>query len=165
MNINSNKTAAPRLSALSHSLLAAFGAYLASRGLRFTAQRRLVLQEAFRRPGHFTAEELHGEFREAGSSVSLATVYRTLGLLSEAGLIKEVLQSRGMASYETAFGQEHHDHMLCIRCGKVIEFRDDSIEDLQRRICRAHGFTATEHRLGIRGVCRECRAAEQPEDA
>jgi len=132
--------------------------------MRLTAQRRLVLQEAFRRSAHFTAEQLHEQFHNAGVSVSLSTVYRTLGLLSQVGLIREVLQCRGMASYETVFGQDHHDHMLCVRCGKVIEFRDDAIEELQRKICREHGFTATEHRLGIRGICRECLAAEHHED-
>jgi len=164
MNVNSRIPGGAGTQGSGLSPLVSFRAYLAARGLRLTAQRRLVLQGAFQRSRHFTAEELHEEFHDAGASVSLSTVYRTLGLLSQAGLIKEVLQCRGMASYEAVFGQAHHDHMLCVRCGKVIEFRDNGIEELQRRICREHGFTATEHRLGIRGICRECRAAEQRED-
>jgi len=165
MNVNSKMPGGGRTQGSGPSPLVSFRAYLAARGLRLTAQRRLVLQEAFQRSGHFTAEELHEKFHNAGASVSLSTVYRTLGLLSEAGLIKEVLRCRGMASYETVFGREHHDHMLCVRCGKVIEFRDDAIEALQRKICREYGFTASEHQLGIRGTCRECRAAEQCEDS
>ncbi len=95
-------------------------------------------------------------------------MYRTLALLAEAGLIREVLHGNGdRAHYEVIYGHAHHDHMMCVECGKVIEFCDDRIEQLQRLICRRHGFQALDHRMGIRGVCRECREtrAERGPDA
>lgn len=159
MSINSNKIMPDGGAASVRPAVEELRAYLARRGLRYTAQRRLVLEEALRRPGHFDAEQLYESLRAAGKNISRATVYRALGHLKDCGLIREVLRCRGRASYEVVYGHEHHDHMLCVECGRVIEFRDDRIEELQRRICRKHGFRAAEHRLGIRGICRECRAA------
>ncbi len=158
MSINSNKRSRLGRQAVVDSARQRLQAYLARSGLRWTSQRRLVLEEVLRRFRHFDAEELYENLHAAGKGISRATVYRALGHLKDAGLVKEVLQRRGRASYEAVYGQEHHDHMLCTECGKVIEFRDERIEELQRKICRRYGFAAQEHRLGIRGVCRECRA-------
>ena len=108
--------------------------------------------------GHFTADQLYETFRGGDRGVSLATVYRTLLHLRECGLVTESFRSEGCSAYEAVHG--HHDHMMCVRCGKVIEFCDEQIEQLQDRICRKHGFQAIGHRMGIRGVCRECRAQE-----
>lgn len=138
--------------------------YLTERGLRYTAQRRLILAAALRSAGHFDAEELYERFRAGGEGVSRATVYRTLAHLAECGLIKELLQSRGPALYEAVYGLGHHDHMVCVECGEAIEFCDEQIEDLQRRICRRHDFKPLEHRMSIRGVCRKCRAAAKRKD-
>jgi Fur family ferric uptake transcriptional regulator len=113
------------------------------------------------RGGHFDAEDLYESCRRAGQNVSRATVYRTLGHLRDCGLVKEVLREHGRSSYETVYGHDHHDHMLCVACGGVIEFCDDRIEDLQQRICRRHGFKPLDHRMGIRGLCRDCRRAER----
>jgi len=135
-----------------------FRACLARRGLRFTSQRRDVLVEVLASGGHFDAEELHEALRASGRTVSLATVYRTLGLLCDCGLTRRVPRWEDRERYEAVHGQRHHDHMLCVECGRVIEFCDDELEALQRRICRRHGFTPLEHRMGIRGLCRTCRA-------
>lgn len=161
MKSSSNKAASPSAYPAVRHALVQLRAYLAERGMRLTAQRRMVVEEVFRRPGHFDAEELYESFRAAGRHVSRATVYRALGHLRECGLVNELLQYRERARYEPVFGQDHHDHMLCVRCGKVIEFRNERIEELQRRICRTHGFKALEHRMGIRGICRECRRAKK----
>ncbi len=161
MSFNSNKSAIGRSPASVVEARDRFRSHLARRGLRYTAQRRLVTDATLRREGHYDADDLYEGLRAAGSEVSRATVYRTLGLLRDSGLIKEVLQCRGRASYEAVYGLEHHDHMLCVECGKVIEFRDDRIEELQRRICRRHGFRALEHRMGIRGICKQCAAAQK----
>ncbi len=136
-----------------------FRSYLAERGLRHTGQRRLILAAALRSVGHFDAEELYEGFRRGERRVSRATVYRTLSHLAACGLIKELLQARGPAFYEAVYGLDHHDHMVCIECGRAVEFCDDRIEALQRRICRRHGFRPIEHRMSIRGVCAKCRAA------
>ena len=135
-----------------------FRARLAERGLRSTTQRRDVLAEALATSGHFDAEDLHEALRAAGKDVSLATVYRTLGLLRECGLIRQAPRWEDRERYEAVRGRQHHDHMLCVECGRVIEFRDDALEELQDLICRRHGFTPIDHRMGIRGLCRSCRA-------
>jgi Fur family ferric uptake transcriptional regulator len=162
MSRNNNNAAPPPGAAFVESALWTFSSYLRREGLRFTRQRRCILEKVLRRGGHFDAEELHRELAAAGHDVSLATVYRTLSLLQEAGVLKEVLQSRDRAHYEVIYGHAHHDHMICVECGKVIEFCDERIEDLQRRICREYGFQTLDHRMGIRGVCSKCREAEHP---
>jgi len=154
MSRNSNKSGLVERDPALTSAAWTFRSYLRGRGLRFTAQRRAVLEGVMAREGHFDAEQLHDAL---GQDVSLATVYRTLSLLQEAGLIREVIQEADRARYEAVYGHAHHDHMICVRCGKVIEFCDERIEDLQRSICREHSFRALDHRMGIRGVCRQCR--------
>ena len=137
---------------------AVFRACLAQRALRFTAQRRDVLAEVLASAGHFGAEELHAALRASGRSVSLATVYRTLGLLCECGLVRRTPRWEDRERYESVYGQQLHDHMLCVECGRVIEFCDAELEALKDRICRRHGFAPVDHRIGIRGLCRTCRA-------
>ena len=79
--------------------------------------------------------------------------------MCESGIARELRFEDGVSRYELKYGHEHHDHMVCVVCGKVIEFSDERIERLQRAICRKHRFSPIEHRLGIRGICRECSAA------
>jgi Fur family ferric uptake transcriptional regulator len=154
MNVNLNN-AGPRADL--GAAVRSFQEHLRHRGLRFTAQREAVLKAALLSESHFTADQLYESFRERDRNVSLATVYRTLAHLRECGLVRESFQSEGCSAYEAVHG--HHDHMLCVRCGRVIEFCDEQIEELQERICRKHGFQAMDHRMGIRGVCRECRSS------
>jgi Fur family ferric uptake transcriptional regulator len=166
MNSKNKKRAAGQRRVDADAAMHRFREYLAGSGLRLTGQRKLVLEAAFRTAGHFDAEELYGILRAGTGNVSLATVYRTVSHLQKCGLVREVMRNRGRAYYETAYGQAHHDHMVCLSCGKVIEFCDQRIEDLQERICRRHGFRALEHRMGIRGLCRECRSSgRESEDA
>jgi len=159
MSFNSNKQGALQPADRVARAERQFRSYLADGGLRYTGQRRLILTTALRSVGHFDAEELYETFRAGGEGVSRATVYRTLAHLAECGLIKELLQARGPAFYEAVYGLGHHDHMVCVECGEAIEFCDERIEDLQRRICRRHGFKPIEHRMSIRGLCGKCRAA------
>ena len=132
----------------------AFNAYLKGKSLRSTRQRRNVIDYALSRRGHFTAEQLHNELARRNAGVSRATVYRTLALLVDAGLLREAMDSQGGVRYEPALG--HHDHLVCLSCGKVIEFHNPTIESLQRRVCSKHKFVPVEHRLQIAGYCRDC---------
>ena len=134
-----------------------FHSYLADRALRFTPQRRAVLEEVFATHQHFDADELFERLKTKHKNVSRATVYRTLNHLVACKLVKEVLRRQGRAYYEHTLGHPHHDHLLCVECGRVIEFRDPSIEESQRRICETYHFEPIEHRLGIRGICRACQ--------
>jgi Fur family ferric uptake transcriptional regulator len=123
--------------------------------LLVTPQRKHILQELFGTGDHLDADELCDRLRKKGKAVSRATVYRTIHYLRKCGVVREVLRCQGRAKYERTGG--HHDHMLCVRCGKIIGFRDKAIERLQRQACRKHGFKAVEHRMLIKGICRECR--------
>ena len=107
--------------------------------------------------GHFDADELLDSLKRKGERLSAATIYRTLPLFVRSGIIRETLRSRGRARYEHMWGHEHHDHLECVMCGTIIEFRDDELETLQNKVCGKHDFQPLEHRLGIRGVCASCR--------
>lgn len=133
-----------------------FRIYLKSNGLRFTPERRFILGEIFSSHRHFDVEELYQRLRRKGKSISRATIYRTLPLLVESGLVREALRCQDRVHYEHTLGHEHHDHLLCIKCGRVIEFKDEAIEKLQDGICKRYGFKPIEHRLGIRGYCKVC---------
>ena len=136
--------------------------YLREAGLRCTTQREAIIRVLLETEGHFSADGLHQELVEKGQDVSRSTVYRTVSRLQDNGFISEVFRSGGRAHYEKA--GSHHDHLLCLGCGKVIEFREDKIEKMQRRVCERFGFQPHDHRLRITGLCRECREQEHHEN-
>jgi len=129
--------------------------YLREANMRCTAQREDIVRVLLDMSGHFSAEGLHRRLQEEDVHVSRSTVYRTVSALEERGLIRHVFQSDGHSFYEKA--EEHHDHLLCVQCGKVMEFRDEGIEELQDQVCERFGFQPHDHRLRITGLCRECR--------
>jgi Fur family transcriptional regulator, ferric uptake regulator len=135
-----------------------FRGYLKERGLPFTSAREAILGGILATEGHFDADELHDILKRSGQALSPATIYRALPLFVNSGIIKETLPARGRARYEHEWGHEHHDHLECLSCGRVIEFKDDALERLQTKVCRAHGFKPVEHRLAIKGYCASCRA-------
>ena len=135
-----------------------FRNYLRTRGLRFTPERRVILEGIFSFSGHFDIEKLYDRLHRKAGEISLATIYRTLPHLIKSGLIKEVMRCQDRPQYERSFGYPHHDHLICVRCGKIFEFKDSGIEKLQDRVCRRYSFKPTEHRLGIRGYCRSCQS-------
>ena len=114
---------------------------------------------------HLHVEEIYQQLRKQKSNVSLATVYRTVPILIESGLIAETLSGSDKIVYEKIYNKPHHDHMVCFDCGKIIEFSCPGIEKLQKNICREHSFTPVEHRLELRGYCQNCwRKIEQKID-
>jgi Fur family transcriptional regulator, ferric uptake regulator len=133
-----------------------FRGYLSERGLPFTATRAAILRGILATREHFDAEALRERLKRRGETLSTATIYRTLPLFVESGIIAETLRERGRARYEPAWGREHHDHLECLRCGRIIEFKDDALERLQESVCRRHRFQPVDHHLGIRGYCAEC---------
>lgn len=135
---------------------ARFGEYLASKNLKFTQERRRILREVFRIHRHFEAEDIVMGLNSQGIRVSRASVYRTLPVLVDSGLLREVHSSEKHSHYEHVFGHEHHDHLICTRCGAEIEFSDQMIEEMQERVCREHGFVPSSHKLEITGTCRRC---------
>lgn len=138
-----------------------FRDYLKKKRLKFTPERRLILEKVFSLHGHFDADKICDEMHKKNKKLSRATIYRTLPLLVESNLVKETLRYQRRATYEPVFGYPHHDHLLCIKCGKVIEFRNDLIEHLQEKVCKKYRFELLEHRLGIKGYCQRCAVKRQ----
>ena len=139
------------------SIIRAFEAFLKTRGLKLTSQRRRIFERVFATHEHFSAEALVGWLaREQGPRASRATVYRTLGLLLEGKFLSALDAGQGELVYEHVLGHMHHDHMLCLACGKIEEFHDERIEELQLAACRKKGFELVSHDLRLRGYCRAC---------
>jgi Fur family ferric uptake transcriptional regulator len=134
--------------------------YLRSKKLRMTPERRWVLQGVLSREGHFDADELLTFLHRRHMPVSRATLYRTLDHLTVAGLVKRHRFGQGHALFEHIYGRQHHDHMVCDRCGAVFEFVNEEIERLQDEVCAAHDFEPTNHVMQIFGICSGCRAKE-----
>lgn len=134
-----------------------FEQQLRSHGLRVTAERRRILGHALRHFWHFDAEELLDSLRRDGASVSRATVFRTLGRLVDAGVLRRHPLTDGRVFYEPAVGREHHEHLICVECGKILEFVQEEIERLQDEVCRTYRFEPRRHTLQIYGTCEACR--------
>ena len=133
-----------------------FEAYLRGKKLKLTGERMEILAAIFQKNAHFDAEELHGELRQQGRDISRATVYRTLDLLVQCGLVRKSSLGSSHANYEPARENEHHDHLICLNCNKVMEFFRPDLEQLQDDICREWQFQPLHHSLQIFGLCSSC---------
>lgn len=137
------------------SPLHCFYTYLRNKGLRNTSQRQRIMEIFLSAGGHLTTEEIYHVVRKEDPSLGQATVYRTMKLLCEAKLAREVRFSDGIARYERF--NEHHDHLICDSCGINLEFLDPTIEQLQKKLSQQHGFIPTYHRLYLYGICPTCQ--------
>lgn len=142
-----------------------FEKFLEKRALRLTEARAAIVEAALARTGHYPIEELIGDLKKRGIRGSKATVYRALPLLAEAGILQPAIIVGDSKSYETTFGQEHHDHLICSRCHKVIEFGFEAFEILQREVAGKYGFRLEGHHHELVGTCPDCLTREggQPE--
>lgn len=134
-----------------------FHKFLKENNLARTSAREAILEGISTLHGHFDADQLHELLKKKKETLSTATIYRTLPLFVRSGIIKETIHEKGRIRYERAWGVDHHDHLECIRCGRIIEFKDDEIEMLQDKVCKERGFKPVEHRLAIKGYCASCR--------
>ncbi|MEK6691886.1 MAG: Fur family transcriptional regulator [Nitrospirota bacterium] len=134
-----------------------FKEFLKRKGLKLTTERNAILKEIYSFHGHFDPEELLLRLRKKGTRVSKASIYRTIPLLLESGLIEEVIKVAKHSHYEHTYGHGHHDHMICLKCGSVVEFHSQELEDLQEKLCKKDGFRGISHTLEIRGYCKRCR--------
>lgn len=133
--------------------------HIQKRGLKRTAQRDLILDIFLRTEEHLSSEDLYRLVQKEDPSVGQTTVYRTLKLLTEAGLAREVRFGDGRTHYEHNYKHQHHDHMICSECGRIIEFFSAELEAIQDAMAAKHRFEVTQHLLRIIGVCAECRRA------
>ncbi|WP_049756009.1 Fur family transcriptional regulator [Leptospira biflexa] len=138
----------------------AFEEYLKEKGLKITNQRLLVAQKIFSSHNHFTAEGLLDELKDNKDRISKATIYRILAIMVEAGLLEEHDFGKDYKYYEHIIGHEHHDHIICMQCGRIVEFIDERIEELQNKAASENGFTITGHSLNIFGNCTNFATCE-----
>ncbi len=138
-----------------------FREFLEIRGEKLTEPRRILVRHIFRSHKHFDADELVADLHNANRRVSRSTVYRTLRLLVEAGLLRE-LRLTNRTAYEHDYGYPSHDHMHCTECNAIFEFRNDAIRELSEQVGREHGFQPIGHRFVITGLCASCHRARSP---
>ena len=131
--------------------------HMAKKGLRSTDQRRLIVETFFKSPNHVSIEELLAQVRVHDPKVGYATVYRTLKLLTECGVAFERRFGDGLARYELADEASHHDHLICIECGSIVEFEEPRIETLQEAVAHSHGYELRSHKHELYGVCGDCQ--------
>ncbi|MBL4619074.1 MAG: transcriptional repressor [Marinicaulis sp.] len=121
------------------------------KGMRMTEQRRVIARVLSVSTDHPDVEEIHRRSAEIDANISIATVYRTMRLFEESGVVERHEFQDGRSRYEEATG-DHHDHLIDLRSGKVIEFMNEEIEALQRRIAEQHGYKLIDHRLELYGI-------------
>ncbi len=131
--------------------------FLKDKGLKFTKERDEIIHEIEKINGHFDPDELYIKMKSRGSKVSRASIYRTINLLLECGAIEAVENVDRHKHYEKKSEKNHHDHMICLKCGKVIEFYSSALEILQKELCDNQNFIHIRHTLEIYGYCSKCR--------
>lgn len=136
-----------------------FRAFLVGKGLRFTREREELLAAIFEAPRHFEAEDLIRTVHQRSGRVSRATIYRTLALLEECGVLQKSLFGHNRHFYESLVGRHHHDHIVCVHCGQIREFDDARIDAVQQEVCARFGYALVDHMHEIFGVCPGCREA------
>lgn len=134
-----------------------FEAFLHQHSLRATDVRKAIVKAILAHEGHFDIETLVRDLRAKGIDASRASVYRSLPLLREAGIIHSTVQAGERRTYESAVGHDHHDHLICTRCEKMVEFHFEAFEVLQREVAAKYGFTLTDHSHELYGLCSVCR--------
>ena len=139
-------------------LLDEFTRLLKNNRLKFTRQREAILRALYENRGHFSPEDIHRLVSDQNPdlNVGIATIYRTLSLLEGSGLAESISFGKDGKKYEIGL-KKHHDHLVCTRCGTIIEFTDDLIEERQEAIARKYRFRMTDHTMKIVGLCEACQ--------
>ena len=138
-------------------LLNRFKEALRKEGLKYTPQRTAVLEEIIKDKGHRESEEIYLALKKRGQHVSRATVYRTMDILVNNGFARKMNLGDGRARYESKVNSPHHDHLVCMDCGLIVEFMDQKIEDLQDEIAIQYEFQLKRHIHQLFGLCKKCQ--------
>jgi Fur family ferric uptake transcriptional regulator len=133
-----------------------FADYVRSKGLKQSGQRQDILVAFLNTEKHLTADELYRLVKKKNPSIGVATVYRTLKLICESGLGRELRLGNESVIYEHNYKHGHHDHLVCTECGALIEVVDPEIERLQERLAKKEGFKLKGHKLLMFGICKKC---------
>ena len=134
-----------------------FREFISQKGLKSTRQRDLILDAFLSSDRHMSIEDLYLKLRAKHPNIGYATVYRTLKLFAESGIAREIQFGDGQTRYEHINEGEHHDHLVCTRCGTIIEFENEAIEQLQDEVASRHDFLIETHKLELYGICAKCR--------
>jgi Fur family transcriptional regulator, ferric uptake regulator len=134
-----------------------FRQFISSKGLKTTRQRDVILDAFLSSDRHMSIEDLYLKLRVKNPRIGYATVYRTLKLFAESGIAREIQFGDGQTRYEHVAEGEHHDHLVCTRCGAIIEFENETIERLQNEVANSYGFIIETHKLELYGTCAKCR--------
>jgi Fur family ferric uptake transcriptional regulator len=132
-------------------------AKLSEKGVKLTRQRNLLMKQILHFNDHFSADLLYVKLKVKGINISRATVYRTLALFEECGIIKKALKDEDISYYEVNTMNEHHDHLICVECGEIIEFCSEKIEKIQKDIYSNYNYVPASHQLILKGICKKCR--------
>lgn len=146
------------------SPLEKFREWLATQGQRLTTERQIIVEEIFSDHEHFDVDRIVGRLsqRDDGRRVSRSTVYRAIAMLEEAGLIRKVARTNDRDLYEHDYGYPQHDHLICRKTGKLIEFHSPELDAILRSVAAEHGFRIEGHRLEVYGLSAEaCRPAKR----
>jgi len=138
-----------------------FKNYLDEKGLRNTPAREIIVREIFSTHDHFDVDTLYLHLRNKKKNISRASIYRTIPLLIESGLIKEVFFEDGHMHYEHIHGHDHHCHFRCLDCRKIIEFKEEEIIDIKKKFSKRIEFEVTGHKLELFGYCKSCLNGEE----
>jgi Fur family ferric uptake transcriptional regulator len=134
-----------------------FRQFIRNKGLRNTPEREQVVKAIFSIHDHFDVDELHLLVRRQNEKISKATIYRTLPLLLESGLIQEAYFEDGHLHYEHIYGHEHHCHLRCLECGIVMEFTEETVKDVEQKVGERYDFQVAGHKLEVYGYCTKCK--------
>ena len=136
---------------------AKFDKFLSDKGLRRTLPRDVILDTFLRTEQHLSTQELFDIVRQKNKNIGYATVARTVKLLEEAGLCRQIDFGDRTARYEHEYQHEHHDHIICTKCGDFVEIHSEKLEQIQDFLVKKHGFVQQSHKLTIYGLCKKCR--------
>ncbi len=138
-----------------------FKTRISEEGLKTTKQREEILDIFLNSSGHKSLSQIYAQVAKTNPKIGYITVYRTLKLLARLGLATQRKFADGETRYEPSSEGTHHDHLICLDCGKIIEFEDRALEALQNGIARRHRFRISHHRMELYGRCKECNRKER----
>ena len=138
-----------------------FKQYLKEKGMLVSKQREQILETFMKARGHLAIDDLYNAVRKKNPRIGLATVYRTMKVICDCGLAREVDFGDGVRRFEHKFHRQHHHHLVCIKCGRVIEVASGEIENLQKKLAKQHNFAPTKDTMKIFGICSKCKHSKK----